>query len=186
MKKKIIIILSSIILVVIVLIACFFIFFQNSDELTYIAKSNSMNPGISLGDELIYKKIQDKSEIITYVLGNASDYKKFGDYGDVIIYHPYGDNNCEKILHRAICWIQYHDEYSTYSVGEYDQNNVTSITISELGLDEYKPDHSGYITKGDNNPSCDQLHTSLCSEPIKVEWIFGKVISHKLLALEKN
>ena len=37
---------------------------------------------------------------------------------------------------------------------------------------EYRPDHSGFITKGDNNPECDQAGG--LSSPVKITWIIGK------------
>ena len=58
----------------------------------------------------------------------------------------------------------------------YDIYNQTSITIPEIGLNNYKPTHSGFITKGDNaktNDRCDQAG-GICSEPIKPDWITGK------------
>ena len=84
-----------------------------------------------------------------------------------------------------MCYIEYNEEYGTYSVENYGLKNVTKITIQEIGLINWPTDdtwrrsktpHSGYITKGDNpitNPTCDQ-EGGICDEPIKLEWISGK------------
>lgn len=56
--------------------------------------------------------------------------------------------------------------------------NLSNITIEELGLNEYEPNHSGFITQGDKNPVCDQA-SGFCSTPIKFEWITGKIVKLK-------
>ena len=134
---------------------------------------------IDAGDMVLRVKVNKESDIVTY--GAAKDQgkrglKTYGDYGDVIIYQKYGNPNDEQIIHRAMCWIEYNEEYKTYTVEEYEIINETSINITELGLDEYKPHHSGFVTKGDNpftNSECDQTG-GICDEPIKPEWISGK------------
>jgi hypothetical protein len=79
-----------------------------------------------------------------------------------------------------MCWVDYNEEYGTYTVEGYDVINQTSITIPELGLNKYvvtRNPHSGYITKGDNpvtNDRADQAPGGICSEPIKLEWVSGK------------
>jgi len=138
---------------------------------------------IDAGDMVLLVKVDSKSDIIT----NGGDFagakakgkdghRTYEDYGDVIVYRKYGRYNDDQIIHRAMCWIEYNNEFDTYSVKEYGIINQTSVTISELGLKNYKPSHSGYITQGDNprtNPTCDQVG-GICSEPIKVSWISGK------------
>lgn len=52
---------------------------------------------IDTGDMVIVKN-PDYQEITTYVEGSKTDYSKFGEYGDVIIYRS-GDRN---IIHRAM------------------------------------------------------------------------------------
>jgi hypothetical protein len=81
----------------------------------------------------------------------------------------------DQIIHRAMCWVEYNED-KTYTVESYALYNVASITIPELGLSNYKPSHSGYITKGDNpitNDRSDQAG-GICSEPIKLSWVTGK------------
>ena len=137
---------------------------------------------IDAGDMVLVQKVYTKSDLITHG-GNFGGAKEkedpsnffYGDWGDVVIYKPLGRDDVSQIIHRAICWIEYNDD-NTYSIKEYGIENVDSITINELGLNNYRPSHSGFITQGDNpltNDRCDQSG-GICSEPIKLEWISGK------------
>ena len=136
---------------------------------------------IDPGDIVIAKSIHGRGDIITRG-GNHSGarflgYKRYGDYGDVIIYKPLGRDDEVPIIHRAICWVEYDEENGTYTVEEYGIYNATSITIPELNLYNVRFSHSGFITKGDHNLYCDQdplLKGNICPEPVKLEWIVGK------------
>ena len=138
---------------------------------------------IDAGDMVLLVKVNSKDDILTRGYDYSGEmakgdggFQSYGDYGDVIIYRKYGNTEEDQIIHRAMCWIEHHKEYETYSVDEWGIDNESYITISELGLNQYKPSHSGFITKGDNpitNDRCDQAG-GICSEPIKPEWITGK------------
>ena len=141
---------------------------------------------IDSGDMVLLVKIEGKEDIVP----RGNDFKgaraeqnpdnyHYGDYGDVIVYRPYGNPEETQIIHRAICWVEYNEVYNTYTVEDYDIYNQTTINIPEVGLYNYRSDnpHSGYITKGDNvttNKEADQTSSSICDEPIKLEWISGK------------
>ena len=141
---------------------------------------------IDAGDMVLLVKVNGRDDVVT----RGSDFsgakaegesglQTYGDYGDVIIYKKYGRSDSDQIIHRARCWIEYSETYETYTVEEYGLYNETSVTIGELGLNNYKPSHSGFITQGDNpitNNRCDQAG-GICSEPIKAEWITGKARS---------
>ena len=139
---------------------------------------------IDAGDMVLLIKVNKRSDVVTRgseihgaLARKDSDNFFYGDYGDVIIYHPYGKDNRDQIIHRTMCWVEYKkgdDGKVTYTVTDYGIIEKASITIEELGLTDYKPSHSGFITKGDNNVICDQRSLDLCVEPIKVEWISGK------------
>jgi len=137
---------------------------------------------IDAGDMVLLVKVNEKSDVLTRgsSLGGEEakgldGYKSYGDFGDVIIYKKYGKTDEDQIIHRAICWIEYNED-KTYSVLEYGIENANSVTIKEIGLNNYKPLHSGFITQGDNpitNDRCDQAG-GICGDPIKPEWITGK------------
>lgn len=139
---------------------------------------------IDPGDIVIARVVHSKDEILTRG-GNFSKarfigeegYRRYGDYGDVIIYKPMGREDRVPIIHRAVCWIEYDEKNGTYTVEEYGIYDATSITIPELGLYNVRFNHSGFITKGDHNDFCDQhpiLKNEICPEPVKLEWIIGK------------
>jgi len=176
MKKQLIIIGATVIFVVVGISGCFENEGDISEEEGIVVLTDSMSHGdspqngiIDKGDIVYYREISNISEIITWTQGQSIDYKKYGDYGDVILFNP------GSILHRAICWVEYHEEYGTYTVQGYDIINVSNISIEELGLEEYKPSHSGFITKADKKSICDQA-SGVCSDPVKLEWIIGKVV----------
>ncbi|HEC89889.1 MAG TPA: S26 family signal peptidase [Thermoplasmatales archaeon] len=134
---------------------------------------------IDAGDMVLLVKVYGRDDVLTRegekAKGNAG-FRSYGDYGDVIVYKKYGRNDEDQIIHRAICWIDYNEKAHTYTIEEYNMYNVSSITIPDIGLINYRPTHSGFITKGDNpitNDRCDQAG-GICSEPIKPEWITGK------------
>jgi len=136
---------------------------------------------IDAGDMVLLVKVNNLADLVVRGGTNGGEmakedgFQSYGDYGDVIVYRKYGRTDEEQIIHRAICWVEYNDD-KTYTVEEFGIYNENSITISQIGLSNYKPSHSGYITKGDNpftNDRCDQAG-GICSEPIKFEWVTGK------------
>lgn len=137
---------------------------------------------IDPGDIVLAKAVHKRSDIIPHggKFGGArfvgpDGYKTYGDYGDVIIYKPLGRTDVLPIIHRAMCWVEYDENTGTYTVEEYGIKNATTVTIPELDLYGYQPDHSGFITKGDNNEFPDQHPMArICEEPVKLEWVIGK------------
>lgn len=137
---------------------------------------------IDAGDMVLLVKVTQRDDIVTHSEAAATQeykYHSYGDFGDVIVYRKYNDPTQDQIIHRAMCWVEYHEEYGTYTVEEYGIINETSVTIGSLGLNAYKPPHSGFITQGDNprtNPTCDQVG-GICRDPIKLSWVSGKARS---------
>ena len=64
-------------------------------------ESGSMEPHMQVGD-IIFIKSVDRVDIITNEEGKNSGYKSFEDYGDVILYRPYGQEGVTPIIHRAM------------------------------------------------------------------------------------
>jgi signal peptidase len=134
---------------------------------------------IDAGDMVFLVKVYSKSDVVSNAMKDENTYQ-YLNYGDVIVYRPYGDYDRDQIIHRAMAWVEYNEEYKTYTVEGHEETNtnVTSITLPELNLNRYIPKnpHSGFLTKGDNpytNPTTDQ-EGGICEELIKVEWISGK------------
>jgi signal peptidase len=134
---------------------------------------------IDPGDLVLVKKIDDRTDITTR--GAASDptnpdHRTYGDYGDVIIYYPDGDTDRVPIIHRAMCWVEVTTVGSErrYTVAEYDIVMASAITIGELSIENYQPQHGGFITKGDHNSLSDQSQGGVSRAPVKVDWVVGK------------
>ena len=114
-------------------------------------ESGSMLPNIGIGDVVLIQAF-DRTEIISNTQGSLSGYKSFDEYGDVILYHKFGNTTYTPIIHRAMYWV---DE------GEPMWNGGPAAP------------HAGYITKGDNNRDIDQAASTSRLQPIREEWIIG-------------
>ncbi len=62
---------------------------------------------IDTGDMVILKKIANNTEIRTYLESLADGYQTYGEYGDVVIYRPYGSETQTPIIHRALLRMEY-------------------------------------------------------------------------------
>lgn len=144
---------------------------------------------IDTGDLVIVKQAE-KKDIVTYLEGKKTDYKKYGDYGDVIVYYKngietYNGQPVTPIIHRAMAWVEVVDkENGTYYIPEIDTYFYGKIQLAEIGLGGgasiQNLQNSGYITKGDStgNPHPDQLThydiTGANVQPVDPEWVIGK------------
>jgi len=137
---------------------------------------------IDAGDMVLVQKVYTVDDIITHGgnLGGAQAKdccETYSDYGDVIIYKPMGNENTPQIIHRAMCWVEVNNDGDTitYTIEEHGIFNEETLNIPELGLNHKKPTwtHSGFLTMGDNNNVIDQI-SSICPQPLKLEWITGK------------
>lgn len=113
----------------------------------------SMYPNMENGD-LVFIQGLSRGDIQTYENSTATDYKMYNDYGDVIVYKPYGDDARPLVIHRAIRYVEQ---------GEPMWPGGPAAPWA------------GYITLGDNNHGVyDQMAPSICYEqPVKKEWILG-------------
>jgi signal peptidase len=127
-------------------------------------ESNSMDPHMKIGDLVVVVQKDRYGTFQTWLDGSVSNYTRYDEYGDVIIYRPNGLTNVTPIIHRAIQHV--------------DAGPVTEIKGEKL-LVNYTVVHPGYITWGDNNPVPDQFAGLLgigILEPVKDEWIVGKAL----------
>jgi len=174
-------------------------------------QSESMVPHMNVGDLVFVVQADRFGPLQSWTEGKETGYTKFGDYGDVIIYNPNGGTKSlipfiggvTPIIHRAMynqstgpLVVFYNPQGGKFSPSDYEKISVKNsdefnafvknsslgrnkgyqITIQNLSI------HSGYITKGDNNPVSDQ-GSSLSHyvnlgpiEPVKPEWIVGKAL----------
>ncbi len=113
----------------------------------------SMLPNMDNGD-LVFIQGLNRGDIQAYANSTATGYKAYNDYGDVIVYKPFGDSARDLVIHRAIRWVNQGDP------------------MWEGGP---PAPASGYITRGDNNRGVyDQMAPTICyGEPVRKEWILG-------------
>ncbi|MDD5616045.1 MAG: S26 family signal peptidase [Candidatus Methanoperedens sp.] len=114
-------------------------------------ESESMVPHIQIGD-IIFMQSAERTGIVTQNDGKQNGYTSFEDYGDVILYKPFGRVDKTPIIHRAMYYVEKGEPM--WSGGP-------------------PAPHAGYITKGDNNPSYDQKGSISYLQPVKKEWITG-------------
>jgi signal peptidase len=127
-------------------------------------ESKSMDPHMKVGDLVVVVQKDRYGAFQTWLDGSVSNYTRYDEYGDVIIYRPNGVTNVTPIIHRAIQHV--------------DVGPVTEIKGEKL-RENYTAVHPGYITWGDNNPVPDQfagLQGIGILEPVKDEWVIGKAL----------
>jgi signal peptidase len=85
-----------------------------------------MIPNMNIGDLVVVVEKDRFGELQTWDEGKVSGYKKYGDYGDVVIYRPNGFSDFwasvgllplsqqHPIIHRAMTWIEAGDPLPTY------------------------------------------------------------------------
>lgn len=143
-------------------------------------QGSSMEPHIHEGDLIIMVSIDRYGDPVTYLEGRETGYEMFGNYGDVIIYKPNGDENRAPIIHRAIAHLGRGDSLLVEIDGEI-------YVFSDMP-------YEGYLTKGDNKDTNHMLDQPFISKPVKREWIIGKarfripylgylsIIPHKIIS----
>lgn len=136
-------------------------------------ESGSMQPEMNRGD-LIYVVEENRftsdqsykeTGVVTYKIGEKSDYTTFDGYGDVIIYKPYGDSGQTPVIHRAMFWVNSSENWYSKANPEY----LSGDSCEEI--QNCPAPHSGFVTKGDNNGYYDQ--TKGISSPVRPNWIIG-------------
>ncbi len=147
---------------------------QHGDQMSYLGV-------IDTGDLVFVQAAPQRSDIVTYVEGRASVYSTYGDYGDVIIFHPNADLSVTPIIHRAIMWVRPNgtgadvpdllllplSEWGAETPGgqpTHSPYNVRSVWIDGMGFNQdlnitftfslingYGTRGPGFVTMGDNN-----------------------------------
>lgn len=114
-------------------------------------EGQSMLPNMRPND-LVIIKAPDRAAVSTYNQSLPAGGQTFGDYGDVIVYRPFGDATKAPVIHRAM-----------YYVGEGEP----------MWPGGPPAPHAGYITQGDNNFLYDQSSGISLNQPVKPGWILG-------------
>jgi signal peptidase len=139
-------------------------------------ESGSMEPNMERGDLVFVMDEQRFSPDYAYgdtgivsrqeAVGN--DYRKFGGYGDVVVYEPGGNGRATPVIHRTHFWVEEGENW-------YERANPDYVSADDCGdLRNCPAPHAGFITKGDNeitNNYYDQARG--ISSPVKPAWIRG-------------
>ena len=180
-------------LVIVIIIICSLYAYTRNWPPMVVIESNSMMHGkdsevgvIDQGDLVLVKAINGRSDVITYSEGIRKNYKKHGDYGDVIVYYKNGLTHDTPVIHRAIVWVETNKTNAgTFDVPEWGIYNKETISYDinaiHLHIKNYRPQGSGFLTKGDNkatNPTIDQVsHKDINGDPVKPvrpDWVIGR------------
>ena len=141
-------------------------------------ESGSMEPHMSKGDLVFIvdeqryapqSAVQDTG-VSTHTSAQAANgYSKFGNYGDVVVYRPYGDRGATPIIHRARFYVEEGENW----VNDADPEHLGSVdTCAEVPRNQCPAPYDGFITKGDANANYDQVQSQ--SDIVKPEWVRGK------------
>lgn len=136
-------------------------------------KSGSMEPHMYRGDlvfvmeehRLAPKAAVNGTGVATYHTALDTGYRRFGDYGDVIVYRKDGRSDATPIIHRTRFWVSDGENWFDRANGSFVNGNSCDA------IPNCPAPHAGFITKGDRNEQYDQI--SGISEPVKPEWIKG-------------
>ncbi len=140
-------------------------------------ESGSMEPNMQVND-LVFITDNDRfvpdaahgdTGVVTYQAGQETGYETFGDYGDVIVFAPNGNDRQVPIIHRAQFWVEEDENW-------YDRANPDHVGNAEncAELRNCPAPNDGFITKGDNrvtNQRYDQARG--LSGPVQAEWVIG-------------
>jgi signal peptidase I len=145
---------------------------------------------IDAGDMVLVQKVSKRSDIIPHGgprMGAEAEkgWQTYGDYGDVIVYHPDGDTKTTPIIHRAMCWVDVENTTGeiTYTIQELGIYHQRSLLAPEYGIKDPRYNTpqpitpnwtlSGFLTKGDHNDVIDQVG-GISNNPVQLRWITGK------------
>nr|WP_210425005.1 S26 family signal peptidase [Halorussus halobius] len=125
-------------------------------DLVFIMEEGRLAPDAAHGD----------TGIVTARAGERVDYRNFDGYGDVVVYRPDGSSYETPIIHRAMFWVEKGENW-------YDEANEQYLQADSCeALRNCPAPNSGFITKGDANPSYDQSDY-MGKDPVKPSWIRG-------------
>jgi len=132
------------------------------NDLAFVMDSDRFQPGasedIGPGD----------TGVVTAAVGAETGYGQFGRNGDVIVYQPDGNGQRTPIIHRAMFWAEAGENWC-----ENEAVNPAYLSNTNTDSSQCVTPHSGFITKGDDNPTYDQAGTQRISDPVRPDWIVG-------------
>jgi signal peptidase I len=117
--------------IIVVLLAGLYAYTQNWPPV-YVVESQSMQHGyddvlgvINTGDLVLAQRIPT-DQITPYVVGVATGYQTYGEYGDVLLYSANGAGSTP-VIHRAILFLEY-DPYT----GAYNASELSGLRCGDV------------------------------------------------------
>ena len=108
-------------LAVVVLLLVGLFAFTNNWPPAYVVESGSMEHSsngdlgdINPGDMVLAQKVPNAS-IVPYVTGARDGVRSYGEFGDVVLYHPNGVTRPTPIVHRALLYLVWDQSKEAYS-----------------------------------------------------------------------
>ncbi len=142
-------------------------------------ESNSMDPHLQKGDLVL---VMDETRlspafaaadtgVVTAETGREEGYERFGGYGDVIVYKPYGSNGATPIIHRAHLYVEEGENWYDRA----DPSITNADSCAELGA--CPAPTGGFITSGDNPVSNDYYDQERgISSTVEPDWVRGRAV----------
>jgi signal peptidase len=139
-------------------------------------ESGSMEPHMHRGD-LVFLMDEHRfapdaavegTGVVTHRKGHETGYWSFGNHGNVVVYRADGGSGTP-IIHRARFYVEEGDDWVAEASDEYLRSADTCAEVTTCPAP-----HDGFITKGDHNPSYDQVGIARQSTVVKPSWIKGR------------
>jgi signal peptidase len=148
-------------------------------------ESGSMEPHMHKNDlvfivedgRFVGDSAQPGTGVVTHRAAQQNDgYWSFGNYGNVVVYQPDGSERRTPIIHRARFWVDagenWVDPSSEGGTGKANTEYLRGDDVDCADVSACRPEHSGFITMGDNNEVYDQVGGQ--SSVVRPDWIRGK------------
>jgi signal peptidase len=131
---------------------------MNKGDLVFVTEPGRFAPDNAVGD----------TGVVPYEVATESGYRQFGSYGSVVVYQTpeRSARGRPPVIHRAHLWVEEGENWYDRA----DQRHVGGASNCEQ-LSHCPAPHDGFITKGDDNPTYDQV--SGISSPVTSEWVLG-------------
>jgi signal peptidase len=130
------------------------------NDLTFVMDTDRFQPA-----ESTTASTGTDTGVVTAATGAETGYSTFGNSGDVIVFTPNGNGARTPIIHRAMFWVEAGENWC-------QKEAANPAYLSGTNGNQCTASHSGFITKGDDNPTYDQAGNRI-TRPVRPEWVVG-------------
>lgn len=149
---------------------------------------------IDPGDVVIIERVENVEDVSTFY--GPGDEKNAGARGDVLVFIPAPTRENpfpQPVVHRAVAYLERDFiqipnpnpgpgsattvSVPRFTVEEFGIYDARAVNIPELGLYNYQPDRSGFLTRGDNPRTNDLSDQALgvTVHPVEMDRVLGRV-----------